>query len=243
MLERGNMSLMTTTTYLLVHGAWGGSWCWRDLAAQFEQRGLPWAAVELPSSRFGADVATDLSDDAAAVVALSQRFESVVIVAHSYGGAVAIEAADAIVNLERIVYIAALVPKPGASATATSREVPVRTLLDESMEVDCGYLRLNRERAALALYNSCSPEVTSWATERLSTQTITSFRANRTSTDRHVPTLYVKCSLDRAVDPKLQDLMATRCGETITLISDHSPMLSQPLLLCDSLLGWCNLNP
>ena len=237
------MSCMTAATYLFVHGAWGGPWCWRDVAAQFDERDVAWMAAELPSSRIGANVVTDLADDAAAVVALSRRCDSVVVVAHSYGGAVATEAADDIANLERIVYISALVPEPGASATSTSREVPVKTLLDEAMEVDGGYLRLNRERAALALYNSCSPEVTSWATENLSTQTIASFRANRTSSGRQLPTFYIKCSLDRAVDPLLQDLMATRCSETIILDSDHSPMLSQPLLLCDTILDWCNSNP
>jgi len=126
---------------------------------------------------------------------------------------------------------------PGASATSTIREVPIKTLLDEAIEVDGGYLRLNHERAPLALYNSCSTDIAKWATANLSTQTMTSFRANRTSADRDVPTLYVKCTLDRAVDPALQDLMATRCDESVTLISDHSPMLSRPAVLCLTLLA------
>jgi len=227
---------MTDPTYLLIHGAWGGSWCWRDLGAQFDRRGVAWVAVDLPSSANGVDVGTDLADDAATVITASGRHESVVLVAHSYGGAVAIEAAEAIANLERIVYISALVPLRGASATSTIKELPIKTLLDDAIESDGGYLRLDHERAIAALYDTCSTEIATWATAHLSTQTISSFRAHRTSTDRDVPTLYVKCSLDHAVDPALQDLMASRCQSSVTLIGDHSPMLSQPGELCRTLL-------
>ena len=42
-------------TYILVHGAWGGAWCWRDVGAEMDRRGVAWRAVDLPSSRVGAD--------------------------------------------------------------------------------------------------------------------------------------------------------------------------------------------
>jgi pimeloyl-ACP methyl ester carboxylesterase len=234
----GNIGPMTRPTYLLIHGAWGGSWCWRDLVAEFERRGVAWAVVDLPSSIYGVDAATDLTDDVATVLALGEQLESVLIVAHSYGGVVATESADAMTNLKGIIYVSALIPLPGAGATSTVRELPIMTKLDEAIEVDGGYFRLNPEIAPFAIYNSCSPEVAEWATRMLSTQTRASFSSLRTAPQCTVPTLYVKCSLDHAVDPQLQDLMATRCDEAITLESDHSPMLSQPVNLCHTVLAW-----
>src|SRR5580692_6485407 len=134
---------MASPTYILVHGAWGGAWCWRDVGAEFDRRGVSWRAVDLPSSRNGAAPATGLAEDAAAVVALADGEGPYILLAHSYGGAVASEAAPLIPNLERCLYVAALIPSPGESATDASRLVRVRTLLDDAIEVDGDFLRLN----------------------------------------------------------------------------------------------------
>ena len=42
-----------TCSVVLVHGAWGGSWCWERVVPLLEQRGLRTVAVDLPS--VGAD--------------------------------------------------------------------------------------------------------------------------------------------------------------------------------------------
>ena len=221
---------------ILVHGAWGGAWCWRDLTHQLDERHQAWLAVDLPSSRHGAPATTSLYDDADEVVQTSRFAESVVLVAHSYGGAVALEAASRIPNLERIVFVAALVPNVGHTPTQASRETKVRTLLDDAIEVDGDYLRLNPNRAPLALYNTCGPSIAQWATEHLSSQTIASFRSPRTATQLHLPTTYVRCNDDRAMDPTLQDVFASRCDRVVSIESDHSPMLSQPAALAALLL-------
>lgn len=228
---------MTSPTYLLVHGGWSGAWCWRDLTAEFDRRGAAWLAVELPSSKNGADPLTGLGDDADAVAALATLDGPIVLVGHSYGGAVITEVAPRIAGLERIVYIAALVPGLGQSATATSREVRVKTKLDEAIEVEGEYLRLNPDRAIAALYDDCAPDVAKWAASHLSTQTIASFRGERTSRDSSVRSLYIRCSKDHAIDPTLQEVMTSRCDEVATLDSGHSPFLSHPALLCDALLS------
>ena len=227
---------MTDTTYILVHGAWGGGWCWRDVGHELTRRDVQWTALDLPSSTHGAHPNTFLGDDAHEVVEIAKLDGPVVLVGHSYGGAVITEAADRIPNLERLVYVAALVPALGQSASETIQEVPVRTLLDEAIEVEGDHLRLNPARAIAALYQDCTDEVAAWAVSNLSIQTIASLRSPRSSFDVEVPSWYVRCSLDQAVDPALQDVMAARCDEVATLVSGHSPMLSQPVALCELLL-------
>jgi pimeloyl-ACP methyl ester carboxylesterase len=120
-LSRKEIS-MTQPTYLLVHGAWGGAWVWRDVGAELTRRDVPWTAVDLPSSLHGAHPNTYLADDAKEVVEVAKFDGPVVLVGHSYGGAVICEAAESVAHLERLVYVAALVPLLGESATETTRE-------------------------------------------------------------------------------------------------------------------------
>lgn len=228
---------MRGATYLLVHGAWSGAWCWRHLGAEFDRRGVAWRALDLPSSRLDADPATVLADDAACVVSATKHAGPVVVVGHSYGGAVVTEAAPAIDDLRQLIYVAALVPLLGQSPSTTSKISYERTMLDDAIERDGDFLQLNPERAADALYNGCDPEVARWAVSQLTTQTVASFKSARTSMEIQVPTFYIRCSRDRAIDPQLQVEMASRCSSAMTLDSDHSPFLSQPSRLCDLLLA------
>jgi pimeloyl-ACP methyl ester carboxylesterase len=228
---------MTETTYILVHGAWGGGWCWRDVGHELSRRDVQWTALDLPSSTHGAHPNTFLGDDAHEVIEVATFDGPVVLVGHSYGGVVITEAADRIPNLERLIYIAALVPALGQSAGEVIQEVSVRTLLDEAIEVEGDYLRLNPDRATAALYQDCTDEVASWAVSNLTTQTLASLRSPRSSFDVAVTSYYVRCSLDHAVDPTLQEVMAGRCSEMATMESGHSPMLSQPIALCDLILA------
>ena len=227
---------MTDPTYLLIHGAWGGAWCWRDLSIEFDRRGVNWIALDLPSSKIGTDPTSDLLDDAKAVASIAPTDSPVVLVAHSYGGAVLTEVAPHIANLQRTVFIAALVPNRGQSATDTSREIRTRTLLDEAIQVDGDFLFLSSDLATKALYQDCDPELALWATSRLSTQTIASFRSARTSQDVDVPSRYLRCSKDQAIDPSLQELMAARCDEAEIIDSGHSPFFSQSQHLADLIL-------
>ena len=228
---------MDTPTYILVHGAWGGSWCWRDVGTELDRRGVAWRAVDLPSSRNGADPSTGLAEDAAAVASLADGDGPNILLAHSYGGAVVSEVAKRIPNLQRCIYVAALIPSPGESATDVSRRIRVRTRLDDAIEVDGDFLRLNPALAASALYDDCTPEVSKWAVDQLSTQTIASFRNPRECEKAQTETIYIRCLNDHAVDPELQQLMSEECDFALSLESEHSPFLSQPSVFCDAILN------
>jgi pimeloyl-ACP methyl ester carboxylesterase len=228
---------VTAPTYILVHGAWGGAWCWRDVGAELDLRGVTWRAVDLPSSRNGADASTGLAEDVGAVAALADGDGPYILLAHSYGGAVVSEVASRIPNLQRCIYVAALIPSPGESATDASRRVRVRTRLDDAIEVDGDFLRLNPVLAAKALYDDCTPGVSTWAINQLSTQTLASFRSNRESEKARTETIYVRCTNDHAVDPELQQLMSEECDFALSLESEHSPFLSQPSRFCDLILN------
>lgn len=227
---------MTQTTYILTHGAWGGAWCWRDVGAELTRRGVPWSAVDLPSSTHGAHPNTYLADDAHEVIDVARLDGPVVLVGHSYGGAVITEAAPELANLVGLFYVAALVPELGESSTDVVRSVVGRTLLDEAIRVEGEHLRLDPALARKALYHDCDEATADWAVAQLSTQTIASLRSPRTAFSLEVPTRYLLCTMDQAVDPLLQEVLARRCDELVRLESGHMPMLSHPGVLCDLLL-------
>lgn len=228
---------MTSPTYVLVHGAWGGPWCWRDLTAQFDERHVAWRAVDLPSAQRDGDPLADLDQDAAVVAAACEGLGNVILVGHSYGGAVVSQAAHLVGELSRLVYIAAVVPAKGESATDVSRLVRVRTTLDEAMILDGPVLRLDPDLAGAALYHDCDSATRDWAVRQLSTQTLASFRSPRTGPDVPVASRYIACLDDRAIDPSLQEILAARCGERVELPSGHSPFFSHPTQLADLIIA------
>jgi pimeloyl-ACP methyl ester carboxylesterase len=228
---------MSEATYILVHGGWGGSWSWRDVGKELSRRDVPWTALDLPSSTRGAHPNTYLADDAREVIEVAKLDGPVVLVGHSYGGAVVVEAADQVPNLERIVYIAALVPTLGQSPSEAKEEVDIMTRLDDAIERDGDFLMLNPLLAHAALYQDCKEKVAAWAVSQLTPQTVASFRSPRSSFDVEVPSRYILCTDDNALDPTLQKIMSARCTEVVTLESDHSPFLSRPGVLTDLLVA------
>jgi pimeloyl-ACP methyl ester carboxylesterase len=227
---------MSDTTYILVHGAWSAAWVWRDVGAELTRREVKWSALDLPSSTHGAHPNTYLADDAREVIEVAKLDGPVVLVGHSYGGAVITEAAEQIPNLEAMIYVAALIPELGHSTTGVSRMVDAPTMLDAAIESDGDMLRLKPTLAKEALFQDCSDEVADWAVSQLTPQTTASLRSPRSAFDVDVPTYYMRCTLDQAVDPGLQELLASHCDEVAVLESGHTPMLSQPEYFCDLLL-------
>lgn len=228
---------MSHPTYLLVHGAWSGSWCWEFVTHEFNARDVAYATIDLPSSTPNAHPETYLIDDARDVAEVANSCGPVMLVGHSYGGSVITEAAPLVDKLHGLIYVAALLPHVGQSSTEASRASNVRTALDDAIYLEGDALFLREELARGALYQDCDEEVANWALARLSSQTVASFRSPRASGDVDVPRRYVLCDQDRAIDPTTQAIMASRCGDVATLSSGHSPFLSRPASLVELLVA------
>ena len=227
---------MTEPTYVLVHGAWHGAWSWRLLTDEFDRRGVAWRTVDLPSSHDHRDGTSDLNDDVRAVVSAVGPDEPAVLVGHSYAGAVVAEASGHLATVTGLVFIAALIPSVGQSATDVSR-LGDRTDLDAAMVVDGPRLRLEPSMATAALYGDCDALVAADAVSQLGSQTIASFRSKRVNPDRAVASHYIRCTHDRAIDPALQTLMASTCDSMVDLASDHCPFLSHPKICADAIVN------
>ena len=99
-------------TVVLVHGAWMGAWCWDAVTQQLDAAGVANVALENPSV---AHAPSDLHADADNVMqAIDEIGGPVVLVGHSYGGAVVTDAGIH-PNVEHIVYLTAFALDDGES--------------------------------------------------------------------------------------------------------------------------------
>jgi pimeloyl-ACP methyl ester carboxylesterase len=110
---------MKPATFVLIHGAWHGGWCWRAVAPLLRRAGhevyTP-SLTGLGERKHLASPRVDLETHIQDVVSLLEMEDlgGVVLVGHSYGGMVVTGAADrAPGRLDRIVYLDAFVPENG----------------------------------------------------------------------------------------------------------------------------------
>jgi pimeloyl-ACP methyl ester carboxylesterase len=104
-------------TIVLVHGAFADSSSWDGVIARLERAGYPVVAVANPLR--------DLAGDSAYLSSVLDTIPGpVVLVGHSYGGAVITDGAAGHANVKSLVYIAAFAPDQGESALGITGEYP-----------------------------------------------------------------------------------------------------------------------
>ncbi len=225
-------------TIVLVHGAWHGAWCWAKQQAELGRRGLTSLAVDLPGHGASTLPLGDLYGDAQHVAdVLTNVPGEVVLVGHSYGGAVITEAAAAAPNVSHLVYLTAFCIDQGETLRAAAAASPTRADLNHAMRIlDEGTAVLDATIAVGALYGGCDPNEVAAALPRLGPQLLASFaQPLRTASWKHTPSTYIACTEDRAITIELQRQMAARCRQVVDLPAGHSPFLSMPDKVADVL--------
>lgn len=109
------------STFVIVHGAWGGSWAFRRVDALLSLRGhkvyrpsLTGLGERVHLSRPDVDLSTHINDVVNMI--LFEDLREVILVGHSYGGMVITGVADRVPDrIRRLVYIDAFVPNDGES--------------------------------------------------------------------------------------------------------------------------------
>lgn len=119
-------------TFVLVHGAWHGGWCWKKLTPLLQAAGHQVVAPTMTglgerSHLLTADVDLQTHINDIAAVLECDDLENVVLVGHSYGGIViAGVAARTAVRLARVVYVDAFLPDDGKSLKDYAPVPPTR---------------------------------------------------------------------------------------------------------------------
>jgi pimeloyl-ACP methyl ester carboxylesterase len=109
------------TTYVLVHGAWHGGWCWRRVADRLRAAGhrvfTPTLTGLGDRAHLGSpDIDLDTHIEDVCAVFEAEEIEHAVLCGHSYGGMVITGVADRIADrITAIVYLDAFIPEDGQS--------------------------------------------------------------------------------------------------------------------------------
>ncbi|WP_016909790.1 alpha/beta hydrolase [Streptomyces xiaopingdaonensis] len=227
---------------VFVHGACvrDGSWWWHPTAAVLTERGVTSVAPALPSCGEGDRPAgprgPGLPEDVAAVRAvLTEGDEPTVVVAHSYGGIVAAEAAAGVGTVRRLVLVSSYLPEPGESLSTFGAEPPPPHL---DFDPDGGTFGARADLFAETFVHDCPPDLARRALSRLTRQTLAvTGQPVQAAAWHDLPTTYVLCTEDRGTPPAAQREFSRRADEVVEVAAGHHPFLSRPGVVAGIVAG------
>lgn len=210
----------SNVSVVLVHGAFTDGSCWNEVIPRLEALGYRASAVQNPLS--------SLADDVLATRRLLERQAGrVVLVGHSWAGAVITEAGVA-ANVAALAYISALAPDRGESVMDLQKNGPPGPAMEAAKPDAHGYLWFDPERYHAGLAGDVSPARARWmaATQ----QPIATRCFGDTIGEaawRTKPAHYLISEDDQALSPVLQHWMAKRMGAGVkTVASSHMSLVS-----------------
>ncbi len=229
------------STFVLVHGAWHGSWCWDKVVPLLNQAGHTAIAPDLPGH--GKDQTPIPQVTFQGYVqrvceTVSAQAEPVILVGHSMGGVVITQAAEEIpAKLKMLVYVCAYVPGNGETlADWLQRNTESLVAPNLVFAADRSYSTIRNEAAREIFYADCSDEDVARARALLGPQASAPSRVPiKTTAENYgrLPKVCIETLQDKAISTSLQRRMyaAVPCQRVISMDTSHSPFFSAPQAL------------
>ena len=228
--ERGSGA--AKPTIVLVHGAWADASNWTSVVKRLQDDGYKVFAIANPLRT--------LSGDAASVRAFLQTIHGpVVLVGHSYGGAVITNAATGLPNVKALVYVNAFAPDQGEAAIAlagpdSALSVPDPTTVfnfvpeaPPTPDTDL-YLKRSTVIDSFATGLSADDKAVVAASQRPATLGALSEPSGPPAW-KTIPSWYLIGAKDKIVPPGVEQMMAKRAGSTIVRYgAGHLGLISDP---------------
>ena len=214
-------------TVVLVHGGFVDGSGWQGVYSLLKRDGYSVRIVQNPTLSLEGDVA-------ATKMVIGAQSEPVILVGHSYGGAVITEAGNH-PKVAALVYIAAFAPDKDESVNTLIADPPPGAPVPPILPPRDGFLFLDRAKFHDSFAADLSAEQAAfmadsqvpWGVEALS-GTI-SEPAWRTK-----PTWYLVATEDRMIPPSAQRSMSERAGSTVEeAAGSHAIYVSQPAVVAD----------
>jgi pimeloyl-ACP methyl ester carboxylesterase len=213
---------MASKNVVLVHGGFVDGSGWEDVYNELKKDGYTVSIVQNPTLSLEGDA------DAAKQI-IDAQDEPVVLVGHSYGGAVITEAGND-PNVAALVYIAAFAPDTGESVNTLIEGFPKDGPQPPILPPQNGFLFLDREK----FHDSFAADVDAdqaafqadsqvpWGVDALGGEISEAAWRNK-------PSWYLLTSEDRMIPPEAQRKMSERTGATVEeAAASHSVYVSQP---------------
>jgi pimeloyl-ACP methyl ester carboxylesterase len=210
-------------TIVLIHGAFSDASSWNKVIPILQGDGYTVTAVEIPLS--------SLSDDVDATKrVLDAQTGPIVLVGHSWGGAVISAAAAGNKNVKSLVFVAAFAPEAGEVITAPAANYSAPELNSALKPDEAGFLYIDRARFHDAFARDLPEADTRIMAATQKPINGKSFGETQPAAAwKTIPSWYIVSTEDRAINPDLERYYAKRIGATATEIkASHVPHLSHP---------------
>ena len=209
-------------TIVLVHGAFADALGWQKLIPILLHDGYQVTAVEIPLESLDGDIATTKR-------ALDLQTGPVVLVGHSYGGAVITGAAAGNPKVKALVYLAAIAPDVGETVDAYLDKYP--TLLGPALKPDsAGFLTVDPDKfhAVFAADLSAGEAAVAAATQKPINGAAFKGQVHQAAW-KTIPSWYAVSKQDHALNPDLERFYADRMhAQTVEIDASHVAFLSHP---------------
>src|ERR1700681_3031771 len=207
---------------VLVHGGFVDGSGWESVYEILRKDGYVVSIVQNPT--------TSLADDVAATKrVLATQSGPVILVGHSYGGAVITEAGND-PKVAGLVYITAFAPDKGESVASLIKDPPPGAPVPPILPPQDGYLLLDRAKFAASFAGDVEAEKAAfmadsqvpWGLEALGGEI--SQRAWKAK-----PSWFLIATDDKMIPPDAQRAMSKRAGSTVVEVKgSHAIYVSQP---------------
>ena len=210
-------------TIVLVHGAFADATGWQKVIPLLEAKGFTVTAVQNPLKSIADDVATTKR-------AIESQKDDVVLVGHSYGGAIITGAGANNPKVKALVYVAAFAPDAGETIGALIAQYPTTALGTGLVPDSAGFLFIDRAKFHEIFAKDVSVGESAIMAATQKPVAGASFgEAQAVAAWKTVPSWYVVSTQDHAINPDSERFMAKRMNARITEIeASHVSFISQP---------------
>lgn len=234
--------------FVLVHGAWHGGWCWRDVRTILRDNGHEVFTPTLTGLGERSHLMSPEIDmnthiqDIVNVIAW-EEMSDVILVGHSYSGNVITGVADrAKDRLRHVVYLDAFVPKDGESPASSMMKILNPEVTDAEIEANFATRRAAADELGGAHTHYTNlfdipkdrPELYDWVKRRITTHPVRAqvspIRLSNGGSDG-LPRTYILCTErpDRTAFMVLAEQLKTDPGWTSReLATGHDAMVTMP---------------
>jgi pimeloyl-ACP methyl ester carboxylesterase len=209
-------------TVVLVHGSFVDGSGWRGVYDHLKVAGYSVRVVQNPTISLEGDVeATNM--------VVGAQSEPVVLVGHSYGGAVITEAGND-PKVAALVYIAGFVPDQGESVETLIANAPQGSMMPPVLPPQDGFLLLDREKFHEFFAADVSAEEAAFMADSQVPWGVGALSGTVSEPAwRSKPSWYLVTTEDRIIPPPAQRAMSARAGSTVEEVSgNHAIFVSQP---------------
>jgi pimeloyl-ACP methyl ester carboxylesterase len=232
-------------TYVLIHGAFHGGWCWQMVAKELRSKGnsvytptLSGQGERKNTLDTNINLETHIQDVVNTIV--MEDLHNVILVGHSYAGAVIAGVADRIPGrLSKLVFLDALIVENGQSANDLNPADVVEGFKTASIKNDNG---LSIPILSSKFFGVTDSATINWADLKLTNQPYRTFSQKlvlRNPYGNNVPITYIACTGPelRAIQRSVDIAKNKKGWKYLELNSGHDAMLIKPVRLAELLLN------